>query len=372
MAPSAITRARLRRLAERRPERGRVLSVFLNLDPSELPTPSARASAITSVMTEATHRIEQAEGLDHDERMALRADVERVREVLESSDIAADGTRGLAIYASGPADLLEIVRLPYPVEQRVTLDRSPYVEPLLHAEQETWCVLLVNRRSARLFRGNVGGLEETDRIEDDVHRRHDQGGWSQARYQRSVDKEKDDHIAHTLDVLFTGYKQRPFDHLLVGAPGELIGEVEQRLHPYLRERLAGRLSLDVENSTTEQVRQTAAEAIERHVVARERAALDRLAQGVGAGGRGVAGLSEVLAALNEARVEILLLEDGFRAPGFRDPETGMLSDREGPEPCEDVVEPAIEKAIEQSAAVMVVRHHPDLGPLGRIGAVLRY
>ncbi len=42
------------------------------------------------------------------------------------------------------------------------------------------------------------------------------------------------------------------------------------------------------------------------------------------------------------------------------------------EQVEDELEKAIERAIEQSAEVMVVRHHDDLGPLGRIGAVLRY
>jgi peptide chain release factor subunit 1 len=39
---------------------------------------------------------------------------------------------------------------------------------------------------------------------------------------------------------------------------------------------------------------------------------------------------------------------------------------------DDVVEPAIEKAIEQSARVLRVSRHEDLGPLGGIGAVLRY
>ena len=38
----------------------------------------------------------------------------------------------------------------------------------------------------------------------------------------------------------------------------------------------------------------------------------------------------------------------------------------------DIVEPAIEKAIEQSANALVVRHHDDLVPLGGIGAVLRF
>ena len=42
------------------------------------------------------------------------------------------------------------------------------------------------------------------------------------------------------------------------------------------------------------------------------------------------------------------------------------------EHCENIVELAVEKAIEQSAKVIKVLHHDDLGPLGGIGAVLRY
>ena len=121
--------------------------------------------------------------------------------------------------------------------------------------------MLITRRAARLFFGTAGGLEETDRIEDDVHRQHDQGGWSQSNYQRSVEKEKDDHVAGVLDVLFTRFRRTPFDHLLIGAPRELVGEVEQRLHPYLRERLAGRVSVEIEHASAEDVRKAAAEAV---------------------------------------------------------------------------------------------------------------
>jgi peptide chain release factor subunit 1 len=280
MAVDALTRSRLRRLAAVRPESGRVLSVFLNLDPSELPTPPARASAITSVMTKAAHKVDAAEGLSHEERTALREDVERVRELLRQPGIAADGVRGLAVFACKPAGLLEVVRLSQPVEQRVALDHKPYVEPLVAAgEDGRWGALLITRRAARLFFGTADGLEETDRIEDDVHRQHDQGGWSQANYQRSVEKEKSDHIAGVLDVLFSRFKSRPFDHLLIGAPRELVHEVEQRLHPYLRERLAGRVSVPIEHGSPEDVRKAAAEAVEEHVRRREREALDRHTQG---------------------------------------------------------------------------------------------
>ena len=379
MAANTITRERLRALADVHPERGRVLSVFLNLDPSQVPTPAARSSAITSVIHEAARCIERAGGLDHEEREALKADVERVREKLTATDIAGNGTRGVAVYACKPADLLEVVSLRRPVESNVVLDRNAYVEPLVaEADTERWCVLLVNRRNARIFVGDGGDLEETDRIEDDVHSQHDQGGWSQSRYQRGVEKEKDDHLVHVAEVAFDTYKARTVDRLLVGAPDELVNEVKQKLHPYLRDRIAGRLSLDVENSSLDDVRRAAAAAIEDWTRRCERDLLDRLTEGVGRGDRGAAGLGAVLAALNEARVEALLISPGFHSPGGRDPGTGLLfggdqsPDGAQLEQVGDVVEAAIEKAIEQSAKVIVVRHHDDLGPLGGIGAVLRY
>ena len=86
----------------------------------------------------------------------------------------------------------------------------------------------------------------------------------------------------------------------------------------------------------------------------------------------------MLQALNEQRVETLLVGETFHSAGGRDPETGMLYPGDhGPgdqelERCENILEPAIEKAIEQSARVIKVRYHDDLGPLGGIGAVLRY
>lgn len=352
MAATTITRGRLRRLAELRPERGLVLSVFFNLDPSEFATPAARSTEINSVVTAAAKKVDEADGLDHDARQALRADVVRVREVLSGSDVATNGTHGLAIFAYGPADVLEVVKLPHPIESRAIVDDHACVEPLVRqGSAERWCVLLVNRKTARIFLGTADGLDEIDHIEGDTHRQHDQGGWSQARFQRSVEQEKLNHVGHALDTLFTRFKRRPFDHLVVGAPEELVGEVEERLHPYLRERLAGRIGIDVENSSAGDVQAAAAEVVDRHVAQVERDALDRMQQGIGRGDRGVSRPEPVMEALEQARVEILLLAEDFDAPEL---------------------DQAVEKAITQSAQVLVVRHHDDLVMHGGIGAVLRF
>src|SRR3954468_10010104 len=370
-----ITQTRLRELAAVHPEQGRVLSVFLNLDPAQFGTPAARSSAITSVVTDAAHKVEEADGLTHEERMALRDDVERVREVLLGSDLAANGTRAVAVYACGPENVLEIMRLRRPIGSKVVVARTPCIEPLvLQGTDETWMVVLANRRAARLFVGPGEDLEETDRIVDDVHQQHDQGGWSQLNYQRSVEKEVHDHLARTADVAFDLFRSRGVERVLVGAPEELLGDLKAKLHPYIKERVAGKLQTDVENASVDDVRAAARDCIAEHARKCERELLDRLQEGVGRGGRGAAGVAEVLDALNQARVETLLISENFRASGRVDFQAGLLlpEGADGGEPVEDIVEPAIEKAIEQSANAMVVRHHTDLETLGGIGAVLRF
>jgi peptide chain release factor subunit 1 len=372
MAANTIDRDHLRRLADVRPARGRVLSVFLNLDPAEFATPPARSTAIASILNEAARKLEACDGLDHDEQEWLRADLERVRETLNDSTLASNGARAVAVYACKPADLLEVIRLPRPVGSKAIIERAPVVEPLVSgAEGERWVVALANRRNARIFRGPGTAVEETDRITDNVHAQHDQGGWSQANYQRSVEKDMQDHLVHTAETLFEIYKRTGFEHLLIGGPDEILGDLERHLHSYLQERIAGRVHVDVENSTIEDVRRAVGDAQEALATRREREALDRLAEGIGRGARAAAGLADVLAALNEARVECLLVAERFHAPGGRDPDTGLLL-TEGGEPVPDIVEAAIEKALEQSATVLRISRHDDLGPLGGIGALLRY
>ena len=113
----------------------------------------------------------------------------------------------------------------------------------------------------------------------------------------------------------------------------------------------------------------------------EREALDRLADGIGSGGRAVGGPEETLAALNERRVQTLLLEPGFDRRGFRCGSCGLLmleADGRCPadggelEEVDDLREAAIEAALAQDAEVTIVHHYPDLGPLQGIGALLRY
>jgi peptide chain release factor subunit 1 len=376
MQVSAPDRDRLRKLAELRLDRPVVLSLYLDLDPTEFATPPARATAVRSLLDEAERKVKERDTLPHDDRMALEGALERARTFLER-ELPTDGAHAVAVFASEPVDLFETVKLPRSVRSRVAIGRSPLVAPLARLERgERWCVALVSRRDARIFRGSPDGLREIGQIHDIVFGQHDQGGWSQARYQRGIEKEKADHLKRTAEVLLRHHKRRPFQRLITGGPREVVADFESKLHGYLRERLAGRIEVDVDTATPEQVLQAAQPRFDELEREREAETLERL------GERGAWGLGEVLRALNERRVEVLLLDEQFSAAGTQCPECGWLGVAEerrcpadGTEliALADATDAAIELALQQSAAMLALRHDREaLGGHGGVAAVLRF
>ena len=364
MQVSAPGRDELRRLAEVRLDRPVVLSLYLNLDPAEFATPPARATAVRSLLDEADRRIRDLGELPHEDRMALRASRERVSALLEG-DLPTEGAQALAVFAAESAGLFEALKLPRPLPNRVAVRRSPLIAPLARlARRERWCVALVNRRDARVFRGSHDGLGEVEQIHDTVFGQHDQGGWSQARYQRGIEKEKDDHLKHTADVLMKHFKRVPFERLIAGGPREVVADFETKLHGYLTERYAGRIEVDVEHSTPEQVHEAVQLRFEELEDEREAEALERL----GEPERAAIGLEHVLRALNERRVETLVADERFAAEGTICPTCdwlGPAGERNCPvdgselEQLDDLTEAAVELTIQQAAEILAVRNRRE-------------
>jgi peptide chain release factor subunit 1 len=374
-----------RRLVDQRAAhpRHRVISLYLDLDPERFATAPARASQVRSLIDGAAREVDGMSELDHGELIALREDLDRVRDYLLSREPPFKGARALAVFCSSRDELFETIQLPRSVPGRVVIERSPYVEPMVAAlGQRRWSVLLVSRRDARMFSGPADALEERRSFHDDVHGQHDQGGWSQPRYERSVEKEVDDHLRRVAEVLDRSWRRDRFDRLALGGPPEIVPRLEGMLSEEVRGTLAaGRVEVDVSSANGDQVQKALAELVEEDEKHLEREALDRLHAGVGAGGRGVGGVSDTVRALAERRVQTLLLAPDFDGRGQRCPVCGLLAvDADGQCPAdgtalqdvEHLREAVVEAALAQDAEVMVVRHHPDLGPFQGIGAVLRF
>jgi len=352
-----LDRTRLHRLAGLRPSGAKVLSVYVDLDPANFGTQPARASQFASVIDEA-ERGARAKDLPHEERMALRKDVTRVRDFLRT-DFSAGGAHGVALFACGPEELFEVIRLPAPTERAVVIDDTAWIDPLVGRTRQRRAFALVNRRIMRVFAdGRTGALSEIVDLRDDVHGQQSTGGWSQARFARSVEDDVLHHVKRSARRLAELNRRDPFDVLAIGTSQELWPDVERQFAADLRPCCLGRFDVaDVEHANADDVLAAARPLLDAAEDERIGALLTRLTAGLARDdGHAAAGFAPVLAALDERRVETLLYESGFRAPD--DGETAL--------------DDAIAAALMQRADVVALRDRPELGPLGGIAALLRF
>ena len=190
---------------------------------------------------------------------------------------------------------------------------------------------------------------------------------------------KHQHLRHAAEVALAVFQKSGFDQLVIGAPEAITNELESLLHPYLRDRLFGRVHLGMA-AGIEEIRATAVDVEQQVQRSKEDALVQRLREAVATGRRGVAGLGPVLDALGDRRAERLLVSQDYRAPGWRCGPCGALGlvgrtcNRCGGamEAIDDVVEEAVDEALSQSCRVEICVGHADLDVLGRIGALLRY
>jgi len=360
-----------------------VISLYLDLDPERFATAPARSAQIRSLIDQAARELDGADGLSHDDVVTLRNDLRRIDDYLNSREPPFQGAGALGVFCSGQDGLFEVVQLPRPTPGRVVIGRSAYVEPLVAAlQQRRWLVALVNRRVGRVLGGSLDRLEEQATFEEYVHGQHDQGGWSQARYERSIEKDTEDHLRRVADGVNQRWRSERFDRAALGGPVEIVPRLEAHLAAEVKSNLApGRIEVDLSSANDDEIRRALAKLVLADEKERERDMLDRLAAGVGSGGRAVAGPEATLGALGERRVKTLLLDPGFDQRGARCQTCGLLMLQSGSrcpadggsiEELDHLREGAIEAALAQGADVIIVRHYPDLGPLRGVGALLRF
>jgi peptide subunit release factor 1 (eRF1) len=381
-AVNDVTVETLRELAGMRADGETVLSTYLDLDPAQFATPPARSSEIDSLLDQARREIEHKERT-HAELMALRGALERTREMLRPRGSIVRGAHALALFACEPLDLARSLRLPRPVARAAIVSDAPFIAPLVEqGPAGRLCVALIDERFARILRGTAGRLRETVSFGDPVHGRHDQGGWSQARYQRSIDESVTAHLRRVARVLYDLLRVSPYDRQLIGCTEPLWPRVLAELHADVRSRLTEqRLSIDVGDASIADVERAAARMLAALERSREKAMLAELRERHARGnGRAAAGLSAVLRALVERRVETLLYDAGVDAGGVVCPRCGWM-DLDG-ERCpvegqrlrrsRNIIEEAVQAAVGQSAEVLALRERPELGPLGGVAAMLRF
>jgi peptide chain release factor subunit 1 len=375
---ATVSWSRLRELAGFRAEKGFAVSLYLNLDPRVVPTSADVHSRARSLLDQATRAMEGAE-LAHDQRIALKGDLERIRHFVEL-EFDRDGARGLAVFAAGLDNFWSPLPLTAPVADAVKVNDALYLTPLvpLVGRGEGAVVAVVGRERGDLYRLRAGRLEElVDRTEEQPGR-HDQGGWSQARYQRHIENLVSSHLRRVADDLDRLVRRRPAPIVVVSSE-ETRAEFLDLLSKEVRKAIVGWTTAEAHAGPADLLG-PATELLERRNDERETEALDRWREEAGRSGRAASGWSASLEAASDGRIEMLLYQQGAEHDAWRCPACGRLSLERGTCPLDGTelehrpegLDLAIHQTLAHGGSVLAVTHRSDLEPVGGIGALLRF
>jgi hypothetical protein len=343
----------LRALAGREPTHLPVLSIYLDMRPQATGQSPGRRASLT-ILKDRFSEIESTLGPRGDDLESFKADQERIRTFLdEEFDRSAEG---LAIFACSGTGLWETLDTGVPFEDEVAVGPVPQLFQLarLLDDHETAVVAVVDTNTARLFLSRIGHLDELPGPDEDSvhHRKRSTGGWSQARYQRHIDKHHEDFAREAADTIARLVDRYDAGRVLLAGDEVALAPLRAALPDTVTERVGEILRLDIRTSPDE-LAEEIRPVLERMEAEASESVADLVLEAVRAGGLGVAGRKGTRRALEIGQVDRLVLA----ANGSLD---------------EDERNELIRLASTTAADVEIVEGHGGLERAGGVGALLRY
>ena len=370
----------LRELAAFRAEKGCAISIYVNLDPSSAPTAADAHSRANSLVHEGQERAQSAHELTHEQREALRQDLVRIREYFQTG-FDRDGARGVAVFCAGLDNFWRPLPLADPVVDRIAVGREFYLAPLvpLVGRGDGALIAVVGRERGTVYVLRAGKLEELLDQFDAQPGRHDQGGWSQARYQRHIETLVQEHLRDVAEQLDRRVRRLQNPRVVVVTTEETRAEFEEVLSHEVKSAIVGWTQAEA-HATPAELLEAAQPVLEEWHAKQERAAAERWREESGRRSRAAAGWPETLEAASDGRVELLLFQDGADRAAWQCPSCGRVSAEGGACPLDgtrmeerdDGLNLAVHQTLAHGGSVLALRHHQDLDPVEGIGALLRY
>lgn len=349
-----------------------VLSVYLNFDPSRTTSEAAKLRC-RQMLKPYSEQIPD--------------DVKAVTDFLEHE---YDGSgQGLVIFSCQEQDFFHTIQSPIPVRNRARLLPKPYVKPLaaLLDHFGHYGVALVDKQGLRAFHFHLGEITEQEGMMGESVRQTKRGGGSQAGGRRggasgqarSTEELVDRNLRDAANFAARFFEQNRVRRILVGGSEPLVSRFIETLPKRWQSLVLGTFNIEMTAGKTQVLEKSMAVAEETKD--REERELIASVLNSTAKERGASGLEDTLQAVYAGNVQILVIEDGFRAPGYQCTNCGFIS-AEQHERCsfcggeykqiEDAVEMAVQRVLMDGGDVEIISPAPELTEAGRIAAATRY
>jgi peptide chain release factor subunit 1 len=303
-----------------------VVSAYLGLRPDPVDRRSLPTRA-SSLMHE-IRPMAKDQSLDHDVRLSVRGDIERIEAELASQRPRAGA---VAIFSCSGRGFFEEVDLPRPVRDRVMVDSTPWVRPMLTVldEYHRTCILVVDKERARTWELYQDEISETSEMLDTALRKPDYAGWhglEEHEVRNKAGELAKKHYRRVATVLDDFYRQGRFELLAVGGHDFEVPMFMEFLPHHLRRAVAGSFSIDPNTATISDIRLSAETIVDRYERDEERRWVSEVYEKQASGGNAVVGLDRCLWAGSVAAIQRLLVQDDVTVPGVVCDESGWLAE----------------------------------------------
>ena len=355
-----------------------VISLYLDLRPNQHGRDDFDAF-VRKVMPE------RAQGLPAEsaERESLERDAEKIRAYLDSD--VTQAANGLVIFACAGSDLFEAIQLGAPIEQHELFVASvPHLYTLarLIGTYPRYAAVLLDTNKARIFVYGLATTERTEQVTGVKTRRHAQGGWSQARYQRRIENFHLHHVKEVIDTLDAVVRNEQIEHIVAAGPESGLKLLRDHLPAHLAAKLENVTKLDASASDAEVLRATL-DSLREKDAETDAERVEELMNAWQGGGLGVAGPESTMHALQMGQVEELIITatpDALKAvqrlPDDAAPGS-LQADTSAPQGPPDerklkLSDELVTRAQQTGARIRFIENADLLADIGGVGALLRF
>jgi peptide subunit release factor 1 (eRF1) len=317
-----IRREDLERLVAHPTGRHPILSLFLDMSVDET---NQRTYTIFLNRKRAEFRELNSDRPAH-HRAALGEVLARIERWLEEE--FQPENRGVAIYAEVGGEWFEAFQFPVPVANRMLITDRPVIAPLAEvlSGDHHHGVVLVDREHLRILSVYLGRLlDELELQQEPYPTAHDVqgGGYAHQRYQRRK-LEETRHFMHDFARELEQFvQQHDPDDLVILGTAENVGRLKAVLPEHLLKHVVHTGPARIEEPASELIAEL--EPLLRRLRQEERERLSRrLHERVQQDYRATAGMTSTLTALQEGRVETLVIGGDSGISGSRCPKCGFL------------------------------------------------
>lgn len=299
--------------------------------------------------------------------------------------------RSIAMFSCVSQDFFRAYPLSVPVHSRVHIAERPYVRPLANILDAygDYGVALVDKQGARLFSFHMGELIEQEGIlgeevrhtkrggaSSSVHGRSSSNAPGQTRQSQTVVKRN---LKETSEFASRFFDEKHVRRILIGGTDENVAQFQASLPKAWQSLIVGNLSLSM-NANQKDVLEQAIIVGAKAEQKREAKLVKQMVTAAAKGADGVVKLEETLNAVREGRVQTLMVDENFHAPGQKCEGCGYLTSQEA-DSCPfcggtfieipDAAELAVRRVMVSGGEVEIVRDNAEMESVG-IGGLLRY